>query len=240
MSDKWVIPGFPRAVTTEIEVPNMAELLMYPMFAVAEAETVRKYGTEFQRMLLDKLPLKNNRKHVTVYSSVHIVSKHMRPITTFSQKSERGVEWHVDGYEKYTHDHYEPYETVYLLLSGASCPTDFNTAPMFIPKDSEVGRMNRIEFNNYIKHRIEHYQPIENNRIYEFSNHIHRAVMPDGPEFRYTFRVRETDRDDIPPLNGQILKNNRYFDIHTQDWKNNITQQGDSVTISYPREWLNH
>lgn len=239
------MPGFPAAVSEVIDVPDMAELLMYPMFTNAHADTVWKNGCEFQKYLLSKVPLKYNRKNVTVYSSVHVVSPHMRPITTFNAKhNTRGMEWHIDGYEKFMHDHFEPHETIYLLLSNASKPTEFNTKELHIT-DPAVLAMNRIQYSEYMNKNADKFisgAPIKNNVLYEFSNHLHRAVMPDRPEFRYTFRVRETDREDFGTYeNGQMPKSNHYWDIYSNSWKESIALGlNNSVVIQYPKEWLDY
>ncbi len=243
--DKIIMPGFPTAVSETLDVPDMAELLMYPIFTVAHADTVWKYGSEFQKYLLSQVPLKHNRKYVTVYSSVHVVSPHMRPITNFNaQVNTRGAEWHIDGYEKYSHDHFEPHESIYLLLSNASKPTEFNTKELTIT-DPAILAMDRPQYCAYMNAHADEFisaAPIKNNTLYEFSNHLHRAVVPDRPEFRYTFRVRETDRDDmVDDVKEQMPNHSRYWDIYSNGWKNGITLGADnSVTIQYPKEWLDY
>jgi hypothetical protein len=235
-----VLPGFPAA-GNRIESPDVAELLLYPNFIVAEADTVWKFGSDFQRELLSKCNLKHNRKHVTVYSGVHVVSKQMRPITTVGLNAERGREWHIDGLDNQSYDHFYPEETVHLYLSHASLPTEFQKYPLEIT-DPKLLAMNRYDFCYWLNtdEGIAHIDaaPIENERIYEFSNHIHRALVPDRPQFRYTFRVRETDRADIPSVKFQVNKQNRYWDAETRDWKSTITHTNDGVLIHYPLDWL--
>lgn len=240
--NKLVIPGFPTC-SEQIRVPDMAELLYMPNFVVAEADTVWKYGTDFQRKILSMCNLKHNRRHVTVYSSIHVVAPSARPITQFSKSNIRGNEWHIDGLLPETLEHHDPQETVHLFLGNASKPTEFQKTPIEIV-DPSVLAMTRQEFTNWInwggKHLIDG-QAIENGRVYEFSNHIHRAVVPDSPEFRFTFRVRETDRDDLLAVDGQMPTYNRYFDVDAQEWKTTIYQQKDGgIVIDYPREWLNY
>lgn len=244
MSDKVILPGFPEAVSPVIETPDIAELLMYPNFQVAEADTVWKYGSDFQRKLLSLSPLKYNRKHVTVYSGVHIVSPHARAITPYAHDKSKS-EWHIDGREDtYSQfDHWEPQETVFLFLANASKPTEFVKHEIEIV-DPNLLAMDRGKFCHWMQQTedahglIKDFAPIENSRLYEFTNHVHRAVMPKGVEFRYTFRIRETDRADIPTIQNQMPDHNRYWDVAAQGWRNTIWQQDEGIYIKYPKQWL--
>jgi hypothetical protein len=238
----FITPGFPEEVSEKIETPDIAELLMHPMFMVAEADTVWKYGSEFQKELLRKTPIKNNRKHVTVLSSVHLVHPEMRTMTTSRSDNDNDREWHVDGfYYDGSKEHIEPIETVHLFIAHTTALTEFAAHPLKIKGDI-ANKLDRMEFSKYLGDHHEELnivpKSIEPCRIYTFSNHIHRAVPPKKIELRYSWRVRETDRDDIPPVRHQILTSNTYHDSRTQKQMSNILQDFNSVTIFYPTDLL--
>lgn len=235
------IPGFPKEVSEKIEMPDIAELLSYPMFHIAEAETVRKYGTEFQKKLLDIAPLRNNTKHVTILSMVHVVYPNIRTMTFFGEGNVDGREWHIDGEDFGSgndFDHLEPIETCHLLLGHTQFVTEFADKDIFIIQP-EIANMTREEFNTYLNNKL--YSdlkgiPIENGKLYTFSNHIHRAVEPKRMEFRYSFRIRETNRPDILPVEKQIVNTNTHLNILNGLNEKNIYMENDnSIKIYFPR-----
>lgn len=250
----FIIPGQPKEVTDIIEFPDIAELLAYPIFMVAEAETVRKYGTDFQKKLLDLAPLRNNTKHVTVYSAVHLLNPNIRPITGFASKLYRfpGEEWHVDGLEGgKDNDHAFPKETIHLVISHSSFRTRFNHIDLEF--DDKFAEMTITEFSNFISRKnIEHIEKygnplfhgpmIDANKIYTFSNNLHTVTPVTRLEFRYTCRIRETDRDDIPSIDKQICSKNYFtelqFDGSTKRQSNIF--HNDNITINYPAGLWNY
>ncbi|MDP5273694.1 hypothetical protein [Chengkuizengella axinellae] len=231
----FYIPGFPTEVSETIEFPDIAEMLLHPMFRVATPETLRKYGTEFQKELLDKTPLKNNTKHVTIWSVVNVIDNGQRVMTNYDPKRSNS-EWHIDGCEiDDAFDHIYPIETCHLLLSYTTALTQFNKNK--INFTGEVEKYNISEFHQYLNrinlNELITPQSIEPNKIYTFSNHLHRAVPPNRIEFRYTWRVRETNKEYIPKHEmSQMIIENTAFDIHKQDWFSNLIKEHHNHKIS--------
>jgi hypothetical protein len=226
-----MFPGFPE-VGKKIDMPDIAELLSYPMFRVAEAETVRKLGTDFQRMLLDSVPLVHDTKHVTVYSAVHLLYPGVRPITMGTTKP-NVKEWHVDGLEGVETEHLNPTDRAHLLLAHTTFPTVFNASPVEIPN---AEYMTYNDFNKYVSTTEMDLdeREAELGVFHTFTNHIHRAQNPTRLEFRFSFRVRETNRPDIPPVEIQMTSENHLFDSNSRKWVSNISRNGNDMTIHYP------
>lgn len=199
----FILPGFPKEVTDKIEMPDIGELLCYPMFKTAEAGSYRKYCTEFQRYLLDRIPLKHDKKYVTVFSAVQLVYPGCRPITHHGSPKPIN-EWHIDALGE--HDYQVPSERVHLLISHAEALTEFNAEEMDFQHISDD--MPRSEFvaiwRNHVTRLGDRFKSefIERDRIYTFQNHMHRPTAPRRLELRYTLRVRETNRPDEEVAHG--------------------------------------
>lgn len=245
--DKFIIPGFPEQVSEVIETPDIAELLMYPMFYAAHAETVMKHGTEWQKKILDKLPLKNNSRYVTVLALPSIMRPGMRAMTTLSERENPDYEWHIDGNEERSHEHLFPTDTCHLFLAHTSNPTEFNVNPIEI-RHRDVFMKNRIDFCTHFVTNIDKYKPearkAELNKIYTFSNHLHRSMIPDKIEFRYTIRVRETDQEYVySGLENEMAIENSYMTHMGQNSDIRVTSDGEivmtpSLKYDYPEEIL--
>lgn len=182
------MPGFPEQVGEYIDFPNDGELLQYPYFNWALAEEVREHGTEFQKSLLDRAPLRNNKKYVYVVNSF----RYLYP-GIFANLPEFGPrnEWHTDGLLA---DNF-----VHIIMSDVSCRTEFNTTPFTLEVPEE-------ELNNgytwFLKEGMEKDKEwglsprqVDGQRFVTFTNHVHRASIPSKYEFRFFFRVIETDSD---------------------------------------------
>lgn len=180
------IPGFPAEVGNRVELPDMAELLLSPQFQRIGAEDFRRHATPFQNHLLEVVPLRNDRRYVLIRMGVSILAPGLRSHT-------KGTgDWHIDGTGQ--RDHALPQERVFILSSPCSCLTEFNAVP-FIVRAPE--RETRRQFTARVRAHAAELgivpRPIEPQRVYTFTNHLHRAVEPARTEFRFFLRVRETD-----------------------------------------------
>jgi hypothetical protein len=178
---KVYIPGFPTEVSEPIELPDIGELLMYPAFHGISGDDFLKHATEFQRYLFNKIPLKNDKKNVIVRSGVWLLKPRTR-----SHVSNTG-DWHFDSDPR-----------VFILSSPCSALTEFNLNPLVIQSSSDE---TRLALGNRISRSPKKFgvvgRQIDPGRIYTFEEHLHRAVDPKRIEFRFFFRVKETDE---PPV----------------------------------------
>ena len=223
---KVVIREFPEVLSKPIELPDIGELLMYPAFQNISAEDYWKHGTEFQRYLLSKIPLVHDKRYVSVRSGVWL----LEPGTRSHVRLAGG--WHIDGDAEM--DHVIPEQRVYILSSACTAMTEFNLNRLEIGSDASETRM---KFTARIRSTPEKFgvvgKAIEPNRIYMFSNHLHRAIDPERIEFRFFFRVRESDVLDIShakPLRGVTLNS-----AVTGEQRPNIDYRSDRVVIHRPR-----
>jgi hypothetical protein len=231
----FTIPGFPKQVSDVIEMPNIAELLMYPMFQLATPECVRKYGTEFQKKLLEMTPLKGNQKYISILSYVSIIYPGLRAMTSHTP-STRKTEWHIDGE---IHRYQNPTETFHLLTSECTSMTEFNSYPIEMeipPHMSYIEMINLLESNP----KIFPVEPgrIEAGRIYTFENHLHQATPPKSVEFRYTWRIHETDMDKyyLPGDEG-LVNGILAYDINHQSMITTIRRNQGELHIPIPSEY---
>lgn len=209
-----LIPGFPIPMNQVIDFPDIAELLMYPQFQCIDAEDYRRYATDFQRYLLDQLPLKNDKGHVLIRSGVSLLEPGVR-----SHTGGNG-DWHIDGIGPL--DHVVPLERVHIVCSPCKALTEFNLCPLAIEAlDGET----RQQFCRRIRACPSSFgvvpQAIQPGRVYTFENHLHRAVEPSRIEFRFFFRVRETD--EVPETRKPLTK------VHISAVQEKVT----SVQIRY-------
>jgi hypothetical protein len=188
MSYTLDLPGFPTEVSPVIEMPDIAELLLMPMFNNINADDFYKYGTDFQRKLFDMTPFKGDMKYVSIKSHVQFVYP---GVGTTGNKLDMGIlnEWHIDFSRTKDHEKNPP-ETWHILASPATCLTEFNTAAGTY--EIEDHKQTRLWLNT--EGEAHHLVPkmIEPCRLYTFTNHAHRATNALVPEFRYFYRVQET------------------------------------------------
>lgn len=182
-------PGFPTEISESIELPRIEEFLLSPMFHFASLDDVYKHGGEINRMLINKLSLKNNTKYVVVSSYTQFLNPSLRSIAS---KAGYDIEWHIDGSKNpfITHDRF------HLLISDCTARTEFNTNQVDILLDEKatIQDLHRILQEEQEKGKIKLIpQKIECNKIVSFKNHIHRSIVPERPEFRFMFRVIETN-----------------------------------------------
>ena len=218
------VPGFPTEVSDPIELPDIAELLMYPAFQAIDADNFLKHATDFQRYLFGKVPIRNDRKYVLIRSGVWLLEPNSRSHVMTSGG------WHIDGVADDCH--VCPDERVFILASPCSALTEFNLNPLEV--ESEPGE-SRKHFMNKIAREPEKYgvipRMIEPGRIYTFENHLHRAIDPKRIEFRYFLRVRETDSagNKSTPIKDLFI-----HDVGGPD-RINIHYDANKISIYYPR-----
>jgi hypothetical protein len=236
-----LVKGFPTEVSDYIELPDMAELLCYPMFNNTFIEEAYKYGTEFQRNLLDKLPLRNTKKSITVRSEVKVLAPTQRSVTGFNKIAyeNNDNEWHIDDEDsiflKHQCNYYDEKDIYHLLMSKTTGMTQFNKNE-FVIENWDVNR----SLNDFIEHAIHHpmfeYEEAPSNRIITFTNNIHRATPTKGLEFRYIFRVAETNVVRQPEQGKYTWSRNKESIVHDMDGykKSSIRQGKDHVVMFIP------
>lgn len=237
----FTLSGLPE-VSKTIDMPDIGELLCYPMFQNADPEAFLKYAPEFLRYLFHQVPLKNNRKYVTVYSSTHLTYPNVRTMTHFGERAlgNPDSEWHIDSLGEY--DYQVPSEGVHLLLSHCEARTEFNTHP--IDFSHLPSNMPKTDFINIFHRLVREKDPrieatmIDQNRIYTFDNHMHRATNPTGIELRYSFRVRETDKNDPPYYNKDAMQNRLNINAPGTRPVPNVHREDGKVTVYIPNQDL--
>lgn len=224
-----VIPGFPSNVSMPVDLPDIAELLLQPAFQSASPETYRRYGTEFQRNLLDQVPLKNDKKYVIVRSGVWLLAPGTR-----SHVSGEG-DWHIDsaGYSDNDVEHLLPAQRVFILSSPCTALTEFASEEFRAERPASETRQQFIRWLYRDGHTAKIIpKAIEPGRIYEFSNHLHRAVDPKRLEFRFFLRVRETDEP--TPMASRPLKRLEIRSAGSTDRWTNVEYTDQGVLLHWP------
>lgn len=191
---RFTLPGFPDEISAEIELPDFAELLAYPMFLRASPETLRSHGTDWQSRLLDLTPFRHDLPYRTVTTGVHIQSPGYRTLVGPSSAHDRPhMGWHFDGSRE--DDHLTGAERVFLMESPCTSLTQFNELPVEIDVERDVLE-DRNQFTRYLmKHASSlgiRGRAIPPGRIVTFTNHLHRPVVPRRIEFRFFWRARES------------------------------------------------
>ncbi|MDP5273695.1 hypothetical protein [Chengkuizengella axinellae] len=223
MKINHTIKGFPNQIGTYIEFPDVADLLLMPMFASASVDYVYKHGTEFQKYLIDKTPLTNKKKDV-------IVNAHIQFLTPSVKASIQRIggygngEWHIDS----SVDPFEERDICHLITTKATALTEFNANPIEVELEANMSIMDYRYFIN------ENEDPLgiipkkmEPNKFTTFTNHVHRATTPQKNEFRYFFRLLETDS--FESSNDQIYHHSTVFT--DEGYKKNIEVNEGSIMI---------
>lgn len=237
---KVVIKGFPTEIGEHIELPDMAELLTYPMFVDVPIEEAYKYATDFQRKLINLAPIRGNKKYTTLYSQVKFLDPNHRSCTGLPSDKDEDKEWHIDteedGFEGQMNRYYEETDFVHLLTSKATSMTEFNLNEITL--DFDPMSHTTEEFYKYLHGNIKKLGIIgasmPSNRFVTFTNHLHRATPSNRIEFKFMFRIVETDRERPPSsptynrdTEGVIMNGNR-------ENIRNISQQEDKIIIHLP------
>jgi hypothetical protein len=220
---KLIAPGFPREVGHQIDLPDIGELLFAPFFQGISADDYLNYATDFQKSLFARVPLRNDRRYVTVRSGVWLLEPGTRSHVN------RFGDWHIDGLlNKGFRERY------HILSSSCTALTEFNCNALeeeFMEGETYNGILNRLAKEARIRG-----QAILPNRIYTFDDHIHRAVDPGRIEFRFFFRVQESD--DAPPTAFTPLPRLKIRCCLTGTDLLNIEQHADRVSITMPRNLI--
>jgi hypothetical protein len=239
--ESTVIKGFPGYTSDYIPMPNIAELMFMPFFNRYEADSFRNKCCDFQRELLDKTPLRHDKKHVIVDSYAVFVT----PDTCFvGTRSGLGqlYEWHMDGFIKLN----DPTPTYFhIIQTESTCPTIFNGDPIQVPlpPDCGIGRINSeatLHGSQWIKKEV----PVEANRFVTFDKHLHRSSQAKEKTIRYFFRVTESDIIE-PALEGSRPNPRASSFYHTTNWEGkskmieSITHSKEGLFIHHPVPHLN-
>lgn len=193
---KYVSTGFPKVVSPKIELPSIEELLLMPFLNNVKIEDAYKYGCEFQKEVLDKTQF-FGKNHIYVQWMITLQTPEISPVIN---QYALDKEWHVDGRDTYEENDF----VFHLMVNETTSMTDFNTAEfeLDLPSNQTSELISRINMEGTKENSLLVPQTIEPNRIYRFNNnHIHRAKRVTKPEFRFFYRVAETDErmpDDSP------------------------------------------
>lgn len=230
---KTILKGFPTEISDYIELPDIAELLTYPMFFDADIDFVYKYGSDFQRKLIDMAPLRNTKKVISVLSEVLYLEPGFRTCTGVPDDPFK--EWHIDCEENENvngkHIYHEERDIVHLLTNECTSMTEFNKNEIVLNWDYDrpYSEFRQFLIDNRDKINIIP-QKMPHNRIVTFTNHLHRATNPKVPEFKYMFRIVETDRDRKPVnrVNNSVKITGKNGEIL------NIERQKGKIIIYFP------
>lgn len=188
--EEVIVPGFPEVADDFIELPNIAELLNEPFWGLISAEDLRKYGTDLQKSILDRVPLTHKRKSIIIQITVN----YLYPgVISVPNKSWSGTEaeWHRDGNSILT---VEDPDICHLMISPSDASTDFNEHPFTVKIPSGMNSQELINMINMNATRFP-FTPkrVEPQKFVTFSDHFHRATVTDKHEFRYMYRVIESN-----------------------------------------------
>lgn len=215
MNKKFLVKSFPTMISEELEVPNLGELLNMQFTHLCHIDDFYKYGCEYQRYLIDKLPLLGKTKNIGVTFHVQYLFPGTAPL---HNRTGYVREWHVD-YDITINEEDNPYRS-HLLLSECECMTEFNDNEFIVDLEKENIKKTG-EFNIFLNKNEHLLKPkkMTPNRIHTFDSHVHRIVLPTKPQLRFMFRVVESNSAPIRRWNeaaisyGSVGKGNE--NIHT-------------------------
>lgn len=238
MSDKVILKGFPNQVSEHIELPSIAELMLYPNFFDNYYEDAMKYGTEFQKYVLNKVPLSGKKKYVSVLWQVRFLTPNVRSCTHIGDNITPIREWHIDCEEESKHEYTKETDVVHLMLNKTTSPTEFLEHEVVVDASPET------PYREFITHFQNDYdrlnvmpKAVEPNRIVTFTNHLHRATPSKEPEFKFMLRVVETDRERAPKKYNPVTDYCQPVDIFDPDkgtYVPNLVRERGRVTIHLP------
>lgn len=235
------LQGFPTKISDEIELPDMAELLMYPYFFDTELEDAYKYSTPFQRKLIDMCSIDSSKKHYSLLSQVRVLLPKYRSCTGGGGDYQiHDSEWHIDNEENEDGPYifHEEKDIVTLLTNKTSAMTQFNKNKIEINLEPEI--FNGFnEFSGFLQKNFQNGNPLKieaqdmpANKLVTFTNHLHRATDPSQIEFRYMFRLVQTNRE-RPPVKYNPHHNISNILNQSQPFLN-IDRSESSVKIFLP------
>lgn len=193
----FTIPAFPE-VHAHIDLPDIAELLVQPMYRKIDADLFRATATSDQRAILDRAPLRNDRKYVSVECKVNL----FHPVAV---EARRDRPWHRDG-------HINLFEarpdTHHLLLSPCEVLTEFNTVERELQVADEMDARGLLEITNDGTHGFVG-RKMPPNRFVTFRDHLHRPTdsRSSHHQLRYLYRIVETDHyPSTPAQNVPVVR----------------------------------
>jgi hypothetical protein len=202
----FYIKEFPTEIGDFIEFPNIAELLFMPMYGLISYDDLYKTGPDFYRTLLSKCPITGNYKYVAISSYMQLLSPNAYSV---SNKINTGYkhEWHTDAIENM----FDEPSTIHIIMSDCTATTSFNEHAMRVNIDKN---MNNREFIHLVNEKADEWElkpkKVEPQKFCTFTNHVHRSTAPDHKEFRFFFRVMESNYipprpDDIQPATASYI-----------------------------------
>jgi hypothetical protein len=210
-------------------IPDPAELLRNPTLFSMLAEDVRKYGGEINNAILDCAPIQNSHKYVYVSAKLQYLVPSVLPVSN--------SEWHCDpGIIAPFNDNV----VTHILASGSkylSSMTQFFDRTVDFNTDESVLQMDHRQFREHLTQHIDELNidpsAIIKDRFFTFlSLHPHRAVPALRPEFRFFFRIEESD---IPPLKSRYNLETtmpKYTTVFSDEgYTRNIQAYEDSILI---------
>lgn len=166
-----------------IELPNIFDLLHFPFCGVADFEDLYRFGNEDLRSIMNKIPLKNNNKYVTVNMTTQLLTPNVTP-------APRG-NWHFDTNSFKSSEE----TTIHLLMSESTALTDFMEEDLTLDQFNESSDVCDVEiFLNQNLHLIKP-KTAESNKILTFNggSHFHSANKAKRDELRFMIRVMESN-----------------------------------------------
>lgn len=243
MTEKKIVkfPGFPEIISDEyIEFPSDLDLLKQPMYINTPVEYIMKHGTDFQRMLIDKAPLKNHTKYVTVNCLVRVVYPGI--LINRNEVAHLGSpknEWHTDYVEgtSTSNDNL----TYHAIVNED--PTEFNITPFELElPDGIWNHERRRVLYDYAKDQF--YlskkelglapKSMPTNQFVTFVSHLHRAPVPTEKKVRFFLRINETDAPPPPDPTRWRQATSPVWSLGNESILiPNVTQSHGKVEINY-------
>ncbi len=220
--------GFPSIVTGPIEPMPIGDLLLMPFMRNVPLEKAKKLGTDYQRYLLSRVPFFHTKKYILISFSVQYLTSDLSPVKNV-ERDDR--EWHVDG-----GDTYDDLEHIFHIMASPcySLP-EFNMTSfeVEVPKPTEM-----ITLINQDDHPLRSLivgQEIKPYHIITFdNNNIHRAKKPPVPEFRFFFRVVESDSSyELDDTMGESFVFSSFQPAHKNITQDLVDTRVQSLTINF-------
>lgn len=225
------IPAFPEVGAALIDFPDMAELLMMPMFRRASRASFERTAAPFQLSLFQACPLRGGFKHEYVDCSVQLL--HPKVSALGSRGGEQIMDWHLDGIN-YPSDRPSVFHAV---CTPCTATTEFNAtgAALELPSGANINHINPLvnaqaEALGFVGQRM------PPGRVVTWSTHVHRATSPQRPEFRFFFRVTESDI--MSPLpDDQSLVSISVVHSTEEGWATKICIEQSAEGIMLRKTW---
>lgn len=178
------LKGFDKvSLDDRVEIPNIAELLHFPILQHCDMEFALNHSCVGLRELLQAVPLRNDRKYITVHTQLQYLTPNAVSVPRAT--------WHFDTIK--WND--ENACRTHLLLSNCSALTEFSCHDIEIDGyDYSTPRYQELE--SHINERSSMFSPImmPSDRFVSFIGLTpHRCTRPKQREFRYMLRVIESD-----------------------------------------------